>query len=463
MGVLLRGGKIITAVDSYYADVRIENEKIVAIGNDLEDKEDRIIDCKGCYIMPGGIDTHTHLDLEVGNTVTADNYYTGTRAALAGGTTCIIDYANQNRGETLGFALNNWHKKADGNAWCDYGFHMGITDWNDNVSKEIDDMFKEGVTSFKMYMAYKQTLQVDDGILYKAMKRCNELGGIIGVHCENGDVIEVLVKEAREKGHLTPYYHHKTRPSSVEAEAITRLLSLAEMAQSPIYVVHLSTKEGLNSIFEARKRGVEVYVETCPQYLLLDDSRYGKEESDSFETAKYVMSPPLRGKADNEALWMGLASGQIQTTGTDHCSFNYKGQKELGRSDFSKIPNGGPGIEHRMRLLYTYGVLKNRININKFVEITSTNAAKIYGLFPQKGTIAVGSDADILVWDPEYSSIIKAETQLQNVDYTPYEGFEVKGRAREIILRGEILVSEGEFINNKPSGKYIHRKPCLGR
>ncbi|RMC96914.1 dihydropyrimidinase [Clostridium autoethanogenum] len=458
MGVVLEGGKIVTAVDSYYSDIRIEDERIVSIGNDIKKSGDEVISAKGCYILPGGIDTHTHFDLESSSTVTADNFETGTKAALVGGTTTILDYATQNRGETLKEALRKQHKKSDGMCYCDYGFHMGIMDWNDKTSCEMEDMVREGVTSFKLYMAYKKTLQVDDGVIFEALKRSKELKSLITFHCENGDIIEALINEAKLKGNKSPYYHPLTRPALVEKEAIVRLLNIAEIADAPVYIVHLSTREGLLSILDAKKRGIKVYAETCPQYLLLDDSCYGDKNSHNFEGAKYVMSPPLRKTYDNDALWKGISSREIMTIGTDHCSFNYKGQKEIGIDDFSKIPNGAPGVEHRIGLMYTYGVLKNRISMNEMVALTSTNAAKIFGLFPQKGTIAVGSDADIVVWDPAFSKVISVKNQIQNVDYTPYEGFEQKGRVLHAFLRGNKVISNGKFIEDKPLGKYLYRK-----
>ncbi|AKA67363.1 dihydropyrimidinase [Clostridium scatologenes] len=458
MGIVLEGGKIITAVDSYCSDIRIEDEKIISIGNSLKRPGDEVICIKGCYVLPGGIDTHTHFDLESGSVVTADNFETGTKAALVGGTTTILDYATQNKGETLKEALKKQHKKSDGLCYCDYGFHMGITDWNDETCYEMKDMIEEGVTSFKLYMAYKNTLQVDDGVIFKALKRSKELKGIITFHCENGDIIEELINEAKSKGNNSPYYHPLTRPAQVEKEAIVRLLNIAEIVDVPVYIVHLSTREGLLSILDAKKRGIKVYAETCPQYLLLDDSFYGDKDSNSFEGAKYVMSPPLRKPYDNDALWKGVSSGEIMTIGTDHCSFNYKVQKEVGRDDFSKIPNGAPGVEHRIGLMYTYGVLKNRISMNEMVALTSTNAAKLFGLFPQKGTIAVGSDADIVIWNPDFSTSISAKNQMQNVDYTPYEGFEQYGRVLHAFLRGNKVIYNGKLIEYKPIGKYLYRK-----
>lgn len=461
MGILLKGGKIITAVDEYYSDIRIEGEKIVSIGTNLEKPGDEVISAEGCYIIPGGIDTHTHFDLDVGLTVTADDFESGTKAAIIGGTTTILDYGCQIRGDSLKAALKDQHRKSKGKCYCDYGFHMGITDWNDETSKEMEYMVKEGVTSFKMYMAYKKTMQVDDGVIYKALKRSKEVGGLITFHCENGDLVETFIEEAKRNGRKGPYYHPLSRPVEVEAEAIERLIKIAEIADAPVYVVHLSSKSGLSSILEAKKRGTEIYVETCPQYLMLNDSRYGEKDSKSFEGAKYVMSPPLRKEYDQEALWKGLSSGEIDTIGTDHCSFNYEGQKEIGIEDFSRIPNGGPGVENRMGLMYTYGVLSGKLSINEMVALTSTNAAKIFGLFPQKGTIAVGSDADIVVWDPSYSTTITAEKQTQNVDYNPYEGFKQQGRALHVMLRGRKTVFNGELVEKEPYGKYLYRKPFL--
>lgn len=459
MGILLKGGKIITAVDEYYSDIRIEGEKIVSIGTNLEKPGDEVISAEGCYIIPGGIDTHTHFDLDVGLTVTADDFESGTKAAIIGGTTTILDYGCQIRGDSLKSALKDQHRKSKGKCYCDYGFHMGITDWNDETSKEMEYMVKEGVTSFKMYMAYKKTMQVDDGVIYKALKRSKEVGGLITFHCENGDLVETFIDEAKRNGRKGPYYHPLSRPVEVEDEAIERLIKIAEIADVPVYVVHLSSKSGLLSILEAKKRGTEIYVETCPQYLMLNDSRYGEKDSKSFEGAKYVMSPPLRKEYDQEALWKGLSSGEIDTIGTDHCSFNYEGQKEIGIEDFSRIPNGGPGVENRMGLMYTYGVLSGKLSINEMVALTSTNAAKIFGLFPQKGTIAVGSDADIVVWDPSYSTIITAEKQTQNVDYNPYEGFKQQGRALHVLLRGKKTVYNGELVEKELNGKYLYRKP----
>ncbi len=406
-------------------------------------------------MLPGGIDPHTHFDLDIGITKTADDFYSGTRAAILGGTTTILDYATQNKGETLCKAFEKQVKKSKDVCFCDYGFHMGMTDWNEITSIEMNEMIKKGVTSFKLYMAYKNKLQVNDGIIYQALKRSKEVKGLIAFHCENGDVIDVLVKEALKNNHNAPIYHALTRPNILEEEAITRLLYLAKMTDACVYVVHLSTREGLLKLVDAKKQGIKVHVETCPQYLLLNEQSY------DYEGEKYVMSPPLRKAQDNEALWNGLKIGDIETIGTDHCSFNYIGQKNMG-DNFSMIPNGAPGVEHRMALLYTYGVLDSKLSFNQMVALTSTNAAKIFGLYPQKGTIMENCDADLVVLDPQHKSKIKASMQSQNVDYTPYENFERQGLMRYVFLRGRKVVENERLIDDKPLGKYLHRKPYSG-
>lgn len=463
MGIILRGGTVVTAEKTLKADVLIENGKIAAVGGPLEVGQHEIINVEGQYILPGGIDPHTHFDLDVGTTVTADDFESGTKAALMGGTTTIIDFATQDKGKTLKEAVEVWHKKADNKSYCNYGFHMAITDWNRNTAEEMEDMKKEGITSFKMYMAYKNTLQVDDGAIYEALVRSKEIGALIGFHCENGDIIDLLVKKAVSEGNMEPKYHPLTRPVSLEKEAITRVLNIAEMAKAPVYVVHLSSKAGLDVIKEARSRGVTVYAETCPQYLLLDESCYEATNTDKFNGAKYVMSPPLRKEEDQKGLWEGMKNGDINTVATDHCSFNYKGQKEIGRDNFSKIPNGAPGVENRMALIYTYGVVPGKISINEMVALTSTNAAKLFGLYPGKGTIEVGSDADLVVWDPNPISCITAEKLNHRVDYTPYEGFKQQGKAAYVILNGKLMIKDYKLCEKKASGEYVYRNTFMGQ
>ena len=457
MGILLKGGTIITDTDTYSADLRIEDDKIVAIGKDIHKVEDEVLKVEGCFLFPGGIDPHTHFDLPVGYTITADDFATGTKAAILGGTTTIIDYATQFKGETLTEALGNWHRKAESRCYSDYAFHMAITDWNEEVAKEMLQLVQAGVSSFKFYMAYKGTLQVNDEILLEAFRHSKKAHAVICLHCENGDIINHLITEARLSGKKSPYYHALTRPALAEREATSRAMALAEVSDAPVYIVHLTCEDALQEVIKGRARGVKAYAETCPQYLLLDDSLYS--ENIGFCAAQYVISPPLRKQEDQEAMWMGLRSGLINTIATDHCSFNFRGQKELGKNDFSKIPNGMPGVENRMGLLYTYGVAVGKINLNQFVDLTSTKASKIFGLYPQKGTIAVGSDADIVVWNSEARSIITAKNQVQNVDYSPFEGFEQIGKVDHVFLRGRHVVENGKLKNVEPIGSYITRKP----
>ncbi len=459
MGTVLRGGTVVDRGE-YRADIRIDGPVIAAIGHDIVHEGDTVIDIDGCYLLPGGIDPHTHFDLDVGTTVTADNFASGTKAALVGGTTTIIDFATQAKGGTLQGALSEWQDKAAGQCFADYGFHMAITDFNDNIASEMRELVNgRGVTSFKLYMAYKQNLQVDDGVIFKTLRHSREIGALTGFHCENGDVIEALVQQARRAGQTSPRFHALTRPAGAEAEATQRVIALAEIAAAPLYIVHLSCAGALTAVRAAKARGVPVYAETCPQYLLLDEACY---EADGFEAAKYVMSPPLRGKTDRAALWDSLRSGVLDTVGTDHCSFNFYGQKELGRNDFSKIPNGCPGVEHRLALLYTYGVLTGKITLSQLVAYTATNAAQLFGLFPRKGTLAPGSDADIVVWNPAFSTVITAAAQTQQVDYTPYEGWSQQGRAEYVFLRG-FLAAQGGSVCDEPRGQYINRKPFAGR
>ncbi|AFM41029.1 D-hydantoinase [Desulfosporosinus acidiphilus SJ4] len=461
MGIVLNGGTVVTAADVYQADVRIEGERIAALGFEIEQPGDQVINVDGCFIVPGGIDPHTHFDLPAGDITTSDDFYSGTRAALLGGTTTIIDYATQFKGESLKTGLENWHKKADGKCFVDYGFHMAITDWNDSVAQEMTTMVhQEGVPSFKLYMAYKNVLQVDDAALLQALRRAGECEALVCVHCENGDVVYDLVQKARQVGKIAPKYHPLTRPPEAEAEAASRVIALAQMADAPVYIVHLTCSGALQAVIDAKLQGREVYAETCPQYLLLDESYY---DSEGFNGAKYVISPPLRPIQNQAALWTGLQTGILETMATDHCAFNYKGQKELGLEDFSKIPNGAPGVETRMGLLYTYGVQTGKLNLNEFVALTSTNAAKLFGLFPRKGTIAPGSDADLVVWDPRSSSEISVDRLHQQVDYTPFEGFRQQGKAIKVFLRGKLVCQDGELIQELPAGKYLFRNPFLRR
>lgn len=454
MATVLTGGTVVTAADCYRADVRMEQGRITQIGESVAEGGDQQVDAAGCYLFPGGIDPHTHFDLPVGDTTTADDFASGTAAAAAGGTTTVLDFATQHKGETLQQALANWQRKAAGHCYVDYGFHLAISDWNAAIQAEMTAVIEQGVSSFKLYMAYKNVLQVDDGVLLAAMRTARQHGALICLHCENGDVIAALVQEAVARGQTGPEYHALTRPALLEGEAVNRAVCLARLAQAPLYVVHVSCAEALRVLQEAQERGWPVYGETCPQYLLLDEACYQKPD---FEAAKYVMSPPLRPAANQVFLWQGLADGNLLTTASDHCSFNFKQQKELGRSSFQCIPNGAPGVENRFGLLYTYGVAAGKLSLNQFVAVTSTNAAKLFGLYPAKGTLAVGSDADIVVWDPAEKRVITARDQVQRVDYNAYEGFMQTGNARAVFLRGRQIAANGRLLDAAPAGRYLKR------
>src|SRR6059036_2647519 len=453
MKTLIKNGTVVTATDQYKGDVLIEDEKITVIGTSLEIHADRVIDASGRYVLPGGIDVHTHLDMPFGGTTSADDFETGTRAAAFGGTTSIVDFAIQYRGQTLHHAWETWIKKAESKAVIDYGFHMIITELNDQVEREMDALVRQGITSFKLFMAYPGVFMLDDGSIFKALLRTGKNGGTICMHAENGGVIDVLVKKALAEGKTAPKFHALTRPARAEAEATHRAIALAEIAGVPIYIVHLSAAEALEMVTQARDRGLPAYAETCPQYLFLSYDNY---EEPGFSGAKYVMSPPLRPKDTQDRLWRGLAFNDLQAISTDHCPFCMK-EKHLGDGDFSKIPNGAPGIETRMSLVYDGGVRPGRISLNRFVELTSTAPAKIFGLFPRKGTLAPGSDADIVVFDPNRTVTLSARTLHMNVDYNPYEGRQVTGATDTVLSRGRVVIENGKFVGRAGAGSFIKR------
>lgn len=454
---LIKNGTIVTASDTYAADLLIQDGIIARIGKDLEAEADEIIDAAGKYVFPGGVDPHTHLEMPFGGTVTADDFATGTTAAAFGGTTTIVDFCLTAKGKPLSDSIAAWHKKADGKAVIDYGFHLMIGEINDEVLAELPSIVKEeGITSLKVFMAYKNVFQADDGTLFRTMLAAKELGAMVMVHAENGDVIDFLIQKALEEGHTEPIYHALTRPSVLEGEATGRAAKLAALAGARLYVVHVTCAEAVQQIAEARMQGVDVWGETCPQYLVLDQSCLGKPD---FEGAKYVWSPPLRESFHQEVLWNALKSGQLQTLGSDHCSFNFDGQKDLGLGDFSKIPNGGPIIEDRFSLLYSEGVMKGRITLNQFVDIAATRSAKLFGLFPQKGTIAIGSDADIVIFDPLAQRTLSAASHHMNVDYNPFEGLTVTGLPESVLSRGEFVVRERQFVGALGAGRYLKRAP----
>lgn len=451
MRTLLKGGTVVNGDSVQLLDVLIEGEKIIECGRDLTNSGAKNVNVQNLLLFPGFIDAHTHFDLEVAGTVTADDFGSGSRAALLGGTTTVIDFATQYRGETLKKALSSWLNKAEGKAACDYGFHMAISDWNDNVSKEITDLMELGVTSFKLYMTYDD-MMVSDKEIYQILKRLKEVGGIAGVHCENSGIIKALVEEQKALGHIKTACHSMTRPSQVEAEAASRLLRIAEIADTPVIIVHLSSKAGYEEVIRARSRSQKVYVETCPQYLLLDQALYDLPLP---ENLKYVISPPLRKEEDRKCLWTALAGDEIQTVSTDHCSFSMK-QKMVGEHDFTMIPGGMPGVEDRAVLLYTYGVQSGEISLSQMCRLLSENPAKLYGLFPRKGLIQAGGDADIVVFDPKASGVISAKDQAYNTDYAPFEGFKTSGRVEQVYLRGRKVIDKHKVIA-APKGIFLKR------
>lgn len=456
MRTLIKNGTLITASDTCKADILVENEKIIAIEASSEAHAEQVIDAADKLVFPGAIDVHTHLDMPFGGTVTADDFTTGTVAAAAGGTTCIIDYALQTPGKSLTHALETWQKKAEGKCAIDYGFHVAVTDLSDAVLAEIPGLIEAGYPSFKVFMAYKGVFQVDDATLLKVLKQAGQSGGLVLVHAENGDVIDVLTKEMLAAGQTAPLYHALSRPPQAEEEAVNRYITMAALSEAPAYIVHLSDSGALGLVAQARLQGLPIYAETCPQYLFLDLERYNEPD---FGGAKYVMSPPLREAGNEQYLWSGLDSGNLQVVASDHCSFNFKGQKDLGLSDFTKIPNGAPGLETRVQLLFSGGVLENRISINKFIDLISTAPAKLFGLYPKKGTIAVGSDADLVIFNPEAEFTISAKTQHQNVDYNPYEGFKGYGVPEKVFSRGTLVFDGGRHIGRVGHGRFLPRKP----
>jgi dihydropyrimidinase len=453
MKTLLKGGTVVTGEGGKRADILIDGEKIAAVGRSLfATAADEIVDVSGCLLFPGFIDAHTHFDLDVCNTTTADDFHTGSRAALRGGTTTVIDFACPNKGESLRHGLELWHEKADGKTYCDYGFHMTIDDWNPAIEAELPEMFAAGISSFKMYLTYP-AMMIGDENVYLALKKIRALGGIAGVHCENAGIIDGMIAERKAAGELSPASHPLTRPPYAEAEAVSRLLRIAQAADTPVVVVHLTNGDALQEVERARRRGQKVYVETCPQYLLLDESVYFREDYSA--AARYVCAPPLRNKSEQAALWRGLRRGEIQTISTDHCSFTLS-QKDAGKYDFTKIPGGLPGVETRGELIFSFGVAKRNISLATMCRALSENPARLYGLFPRKGILRKGSDADIVVYDPTASHVIRADDCVANVDYNPYEGFVTNGSISRVYLRGKLSVKGGKVLA-EPCGKYMAR------
>jgi dihydropyrimidinase len=452
---IIVNGRIVTATDTSLADVALADGKIALIGKDLpRENAARLIDAGGKYVFPGGIDVHTHLDMPFGGTTSADDFETGTRAAAFGGTTTLIDFAIQYKGQTLRTAFDSWMQKASNKAVCDYSFHCIITDLATAQLQEMNALVREGVSSFKLFMAYPGVFMLDDASIFKALRATSKNGALICMHAENGGAIDVIVQQALAEGKRAPKYHALTRPTTAEAEATSRAIALAEMAGAPLYIVHLSCNEALEKVREARDRGLPVYAETCPQYLYLSLENF---DAPGFEGAKYVVTPPLREKWHQEKLWNGLKRDHLQVVSTDHCPFCFKDQKELGKDDFTKIPNGGPGVEHRMSLIYSGGVAKGRFSVNRFVELVSTTPAKLFGLYPRKGTIAVGSDADMVIFDPEREHTISAATHHMRVDYSMFEGIRVTGMPDVVLSHGRVIIENNAFLGRAGQGQFLKR------
>jgi dihydropyrimidinase len=457
---VIRNGTVVTATDTFAADVGINAGKISAIAASLPaENAGKVLDARGYYLFPGGIDVHTHLDMPFGGTTSSDDFETGTIAAAFGGTTTLIDFAIQYNGQTLRHAFDTWMKKAEGKAVADYAFHCIITDISSAQLEEMGQLVREGVSSFKLFMAYPGVFMLDDASIFRAMSQAAKHGGLICMHAENGGAIDVLVQRALAEGKRAPKYHALTRPTTAEGEAAGRAIALAEMAGAPVYIVHLSCNEALEKVREARDRGVPAYAETCPQYLFLSLENF---DVPGFEGAKYVFTPPLREKWHQEKLWKGLARDTLQVVSTDHCPFCFKEQKELGKDDFTKIPNGGPGIEHRLSLIYTGGVHGKHFSANRFVEVVSTAPARLFGLYPRKGTLAVGSDADIVVFDPDQEEVISAKTHHMRVDYSMFEGIRVKGVPKTVLSRGQVIIEGGKFIGRRGAGQFVRRQTYTG-
>lgn len=463
MSLLIKNGRIITDESDFVADVFVERDKVTSIGNALPNVAEKVIDAGGSYLIPGGVDVHTHMDLPFGSISSSDDFETGTIAAAHGGTTTIVDFAVQFRGTSIRKGLDTWMRKAEGKACIDYGFHLILTELPDSWLPELDALVRhEGITSFKLFTAYPGTYMVDDDTILKALRRTKENGGLILMHAENGEVIEKLVKKLVAEGKMTPNFHAQSRPASAEQEATRRVIGLSERAGAPIYIVHVSSREAMEEIRTARGRGLPVFGETCPQYLVLAYEDYA---DGSFEGARFICSPPIRERSNQEHLWNALAKNNLQTVATDHCPFcmkeGFKGlpkQKELGRDNFTKIPNGVPGVENRLHVLYEGGVVRRGWSMQRFVQLVATAPAKLMGLFPRKGTIAVGSDADLVVWDPKRPYTISAETHFTRVDYNPYEGMNVTGSPHFVISRGNVIFEEDRFTGRRGEGEFIRRK-----
>jgi dihydropyrimidinase len=457
MSTLIKNAHIITATDNYHADIFIDGETISAIGKNLPIQADKIIDAPGKLTIPGAIDPHTHMELAFGGTVSSDDFTTGTIGAAFGGTTTIIDFAFQMHGETLTQGLDNWHKKANGKCAIDYSCHLAITEMEQKHSQEFKRIVDSGVTTFKLFLAYPGVFMVDDQTMFRVMQAAGESGGLTLVHAENGVAINELVANLVAAGKTEPKYHAISRPPVMQADGVARAVKVAEVAKAPVFIVHVSCEAAMIELQRARDAGNRAFGETCTQYLFLDETKY---DLPNFEGAKYIFTPPLVGKENIEPLWKGLKLGYLQEVSTDHCPFNFKGQKELGRGSFTKIPNGGPGVEDRLAMVYHGAVVERGFSLNKWVEITSTASAKMFGMFPKKGTIAVGSDADIVIFDPNKEQVRSAKTHHQRCDYNLFEGMKIKGVVETVLSRGKVIIENNQYKGKPGDGQFLKRGPC---
>lgn len=453
MTTLIKSGRILTATDDYVADILIDSETIALIGKSLNIQADKVIDASDKYVIPGAIDPHVHMELPFGGTVSSDSFETGTRAAAFGGTTSIIDFAIQYQSTTFQQTIDDWHAKAAGQCAIDYAYHLAVTEYRPDQEKEFSRVIDQGITTFKLFLAYPGVFMVNDSTMFRVMRSAGEAGGLTLVHAENGDAISLKVAELLVAGKTAPKYHALSRPPVMQADGTARALRVAEFAKSPVFVVHVSCEASMREIVRARDAGLPAYGETCTQYLFLDETYYDKPD---FEGAKYVFTPPLVGRENIEPLWNGLKLGYLQEVSTDHCPFNFAGQKTLGLGDFTKIPNGGPGVEDRLSLMY-HGCMQRGLSLNKWVDLCSTASAKLFGMFPKKGTIAPGSDADLVLFDPAVRRTISAKTHHMRCDYSLFEGFEIQGKPITVLSRGKVIVDHNEYLGSKSDGKFLKR------
>jgi dihydropyrimidinase len=451
---LIQNGRVITAADDYSADVFIDGETVRAIGHKLPMTADRVIDAAGKLVIPGAVDPHVHMELPFGGTVSSDTFETGTRAAAVGGTTTVIDFAIQYKGKTFAQTLDDWHAKSEGRCAIDYGFHLAVTEYEPRHADEFKRVVDAGVTTFKLFLAYPGVFMVDDPTMFRVMRSAGEAGGLTLVHAENGDAISLKIAELIAAGKVEPKYHAQSRPPVMQADGVARAVRVAEFAKAPVFIVHVSCEAAMRELQRSRDAGNPAYGETCTQYLFLDETEYDRP---NFEGAKYVFTPPLVARENIEPLWKGLKLGYLQEVSTDHCPFFFKGQKELGRGDFTKIPNGGPGVEDRLVMVYDGGVVKRGWTLNKWVDVCSTASAKLFGMFPKKGTIAVGSDADVVIFDAAREQVRSATTHAQNCDYNLYEGMRIRGVVDTVLSRGKVVVEHGRYVGRAGDGKFLRR------